>query len=33
VIRYLFVLEEGKNIEEGKFNELKSKGGLFSKLS
>ena len=29
----IFVLEEGKVIEEGKFNDLKQKGGLFSKLS
>jgi ABC-type multidrug transport system fused ATPase/permease subunit len=29
----IFVLEEGKVIEEGGFNELKIKGGLFSKLS
>lgn len=29
----IFVLEDGKVIEEGGFNELKTKGGLFSKLS
>ena len=29
----IFFLEEGKVIEEGKFNDLKQKGGLFSKLS
>ena len=28
----IFVLEEGKVKEEGGFNELKNKGGLFSKL-
>ena len=28
----IFVLEEGKVKEEGGFNELKNKGGLFAKL-
>lgn len=29
----IFVLESGKLSEEGGFTELKTKGGLFSKLS
>lgn len=29
----IFVLENGKVLEEGGFGELKAKGGLFSKLS
>lgn len=29
----IFVLESGKVLESGRFNELKSKGGLFTKLS
>jgi ATP-binding cassette subfamily B protein len=29
----IFVLEEGKVKEEGAFNELKEKGGAFSKLA
>ncbi len=29
----VFVLEHGKVKEEGKFQELKNKGGYFSKLS
>ena len=29
----IFVLEEGKVVEEGGFNELKQMGGLFAKLS
>ena len=29
----IFVLESGKVLESGGFNELKSKGGLFTKLS
>jgi ATP-binding cassette subfamily B protein len=29
----IFVLEEGRLSEEGNFNELKQRGGLFSKLS
>ena len=29
----IFVLETGKVLEEGGFNELKAKGGLFAKLS
>ena len=29
----IFVLEDGKVKEEGEFNELKKRGGLFSKLS
>jgi len=29
----IFVLEEGRVLEEGGFAELKGKGGLFSKLS
>lgn len=29
----IFVLEHGKVAEEGKFNDLKGQGGLFSKLS
>lgn len=29
----IFVLENGKVLEEGGFNELKGKGGLFSKLA
>ena len=29
----VFVLEEGRVIEEGTFNDLKEAGGLFSKLS
>lgn len=29
----VFVLEDGKVSEEGGFGELKTKGGLFSKLS
>lgn len=29
----IFVLENGKVLEEGGFAELKGKGGLFSKLS
>lgn len=29
----IFVLENGKVSEEGGFNELKGKGGLFTKLS
>lgn len=29
----IFVLEEGRLSEEGSFNDLKQRGGLFSKLS
>jgi len=29
----IFVLEEGRLSEDGTFNELKQRGGLFSKLS
>jgi ABC-type multidrug transport system fused ATPase/permease subunit len=29
----IFVLEDGKVKEQGAFNELKKRGGLFSKLS
>ena len=29
----IFVLEDGKVIEEGGFSELKGKGGYFSKLT
>ena len=29
----IFVLENGRVLEEGGFNELKGKGGLFTKLS
>lgn len=29
----IFVLETGKVLEAGGFNELKAKGGLFTKLS
>ena len=29
----IFVLEDGKVKEEGAFNELKNRGGLFTKLS
>ena len=29
----IFVLENGKVLEEGGFSELKGKGGLFAKLS
>jgi ABC-type multidrug transport system fused ATPase/permease subunit len=29
----IFVLENGKVLEEGGFTELKTKGGFFSKLS
>lgn len=29
----IYVLENGKVCEEGSFNELKSKGGVFSKIA
>ena len=29
----IFVIEDGKVIEEGGFDQLKSKGGIFTKLS